>query len=249
MSAAARRGVIVWAQRRFRARRHAGSRRALRRAVVIVAVIGLLGLGGWLLANSSLVALRYVTVEGTSRLTVAQVLDAAKVREGSSLVRLDTTAIARRVDALAPVERAVVTRKWPHGLVIHVTERTAAAVGIGPDGAVLLDASGVAFAPVSSPPAGLLHVDVNAALPGAGTDAARAGMRVLAELPARLRRSVETVQAPSVDAITIHLRDGRTVIWGSPEDSATKAAVLRVLLRTSARVYDVSTPSVAVTRS
>jgi cell division protein FtsQ len=221
----------------------------LRRAVVVVAVVGLLALGGWLLANSSVVALRYVTVEGTSRLTVVQVLAAADVREGSSLVRLDTTAIARRVDTLAPVERAVVTRKWPHGLVIRVTERTAAAVAIGPGGAVLLDSTGVAFAPVASPPAGMLHVEVDAALPGAAADAARAGMRVLAELPARLRRSVEIVQAPSPDAITIHLRDGRIVVWGSPEESSRKAAVLRVLLRTSARVYDVSTPSVAVTRS
>lgn len=248
MTASARAGVIVRAQRRFRARRHAGSRRALRRTVVIAVVLGLLGLGGWLLANSSLVALRYVTVEGTSRLTVAQVLDAAHVHEGASLVRLDTTAIARRIDALAPVARAVVTRKWPHGLVIHVTERTAAAVAVGPDGATLLDATGVAFAPVASPPTGLLQVDVDAAVPGAGAAAAQAGMRVLAELPARLRHSVLTVQAPSPDAITIHLKGGRTVVWGSPEDAATKVAVLRVLLRKSASVYDVSTPSVAVTR-
>ena len=101
--------------------------------------MALLGLGGWFLANSSLFALRYVTVEGTSRLTVAQVLDAAHVQQGSSLVRLDTGAIARRVDALAPVRRALVTRNWPHGLVIRVTERTPAAVAIGPGGDVLLD--------------------------------------------------------------------------------------------------------------
>ena len=211
--------------------------------------MALLGLGGWFLANSSLFALRYVTVEGTSRLTVAQVLDAAHVQQGSSLVRLDTGAIARRVDALAPVRRALVTRNWPHGLVIRVTERTPAAVAIGPGGDVLLDDSGVAFAPVDAPPTGLLHVMVSADVPGPGAAAARAGMLVLAELPARLRGSVVSVQAPSADAITIHLRDGRTVVWGSPADSATKAAVLRVLLRRTARVYDVSTPSVAVTRS
>ena len=249
MSGAARGGVIVRAQQRFRARRRTGSRRAMRRALAVTVVVGLLGLGGWLLANSSLVALRYVTVEGTSRLTVAEVLAAANVQEGSSLLRIDTTAIARRVDRLAPVARALVTRKWPHGLIIRVTERTAVAVAIAPDGADLLDASGVAFAPVTSPPPGLLHVDVSAPVPGAGSQAAQAGMQVLGELPTGLRHSVLTVQAPSPDDVTIHLKDGRTVVWGSPEDATTKAAVLRVLLRKSARVYDVSTPSVAVTRS
>ena len=43
------------------------------------------------------------------------------------------------------------TRNWPHGLVIRVTERTPAAVAIGPGGDVLLDDSGVAFAPVDAP--------------------------------------------------------------------------------------------------
>src|SRR2546421_10187442 len=95
-AARSRGGVIVRAQRRFRARRRAGSRRTRRRAIILGAVVALLGLGGWFLANSSLFALRYVTVEGTSRLTVAQVLDAAHVQQSSSLVRLRTGAIARR---------------------------------------------------------------------------------------------------------------------------------------------------------
>jgi len=101
---------------------------------------------------------------------------------------------------------------------------------------------------VDDAPDGLARVTVTAAVPGAGAAAAQAGMHVLADLPARLRRLVSDVAAPSVDDISVHLSDGRTIVWGSPADSGTKAAVLRALLRRPARVYDVSTPSVAVTR-
>jgi cell division protein FtsQ len=73
-------------------------------------------------------------------------------------------------------------------------------------------------------------------------------MRVFATLPDRLRQQVHGVQAPSTTNVRLQLRDGRTIVWGSPTDNATKVAVLRSLLRRSARVYDVSTPDVVVTR-
>jgi hypothetical protein len=44
------------------------------------------------------------------------------------------------------------------------------------------------------------------------------------------------------------LSGGREVVWGDVEDATGKQAALTALLRTPARVYDVSTPSVAVTR-
>jgi cell division protein FtsQ len=115
---------------------------------------------------------------------------------------------------------------------------------------VLLDRTGVAFATVPTAPPGLVPVVVSQPVPGPGDAAARAAMQVLATLPARLRRQVETVRADSPDGVTLRLRRDRTVVWGSPAESTTKLAVLRVLLRThKATRYDVSTPGVAVTRS
>lgn len=249
MSALSRTGaVVVRAQRRFRARPHGGAGRwRLRLAAALLVVIGI-GATGWFVANSSLVALHYVTVEGTSRLTPAEVLTAAKVRQGTSLVRLDPGAVARRVQRLRPVARALVSRHWPHGLVIRVVERKPAAV-VDDDGRVeLLDRTGVAFASAASAPPGLVRVDVAAPVPGAGDPAARAAMRVLAQLPAHVRAAAKTVTATSPLAVSVRLADGRTVIWGSASDGATKSAVLRTLMHRSARVYDVSVPTVAVTR-
>ena len=249
MGALSRTGaVVVRAQRRFKARRRADSRRWLIRMLIAVVVITGLGLTGWFLANSSLFALRYVTVEGTSRLTPTEVLNAAAVRDGASLVRLDPGAVARRVEQLSPVADASVSRRWPHGLVIKVTERTAVGAVVSGAGVELLDASGVAFAFVPSAPRGLVTVNVSAPVPGSGEPAAQTAMRVLAELPIRVRRQVTSLAARSINAVSVRLSDGRTVIWGSAEQATTKAAVLRTLMRRSAQVYDVSTPSVAVTR-
>lgn len=241
-------GLVVWAQRRFTARRRATTGRWRTRLLVAVVAVAAIVITGWFLASSSLFALRYVTVEGTSRLTPHEVLTAAGVREGSSLVSLNPGAVARRVERLTPVAVAQVSRNWPHGLVIHVVERRPAGVVISAGSVELLDATGVAFASAPSAPHGLVTVDVPDPVPGPGEAAARTAMRVLAQLPKAVRAQVNSVTARSVDSVSVHLTDGRTVIWGSAAEGSTKAAVLRTLMRRHAQVYDVSTPAVAVTR-
>ena len=240
------RSVVVNAQRRFRARR----RRVPTPVAIVLAVLLVLGVGGWLVLNSSLANVRAVTVEGTSRLTTAEVLAAANVPGGAPLFRLDASGIEARVARLRPVASVSVTRQWPHGVLITVVERRPVAVVAGPGPAMLLDAEGVAFAPADPRPAGspLVDVTVDDPVPGTGDPEARAAMRVLGSLPPSLRQRVSGLQAPSADNVSLELHDGRTIVWGSPDDNATKVAVLRSLLHRSAHVYDVSTPEVVVTR-
>lgn len=238
--------AVVRAERRFRARRRARRRRAVRPAVVAAAVVTVVVGVGWTLLGSSVLAVRRVSVEGTSRLSSAEVLATADVPLGRSLLRIDPGAIRRRVATLPQVAAVTVSRSWPHGLVIRVTERRPAAAALTGNGAVLLDATGVAFATVPSPPSGLVTVRLGAPVPGPGAADARAAMQVLAVLPPRLRDRVETVAAPTPESVSLQLRGDRTVVWGSPDEAATKVAVLRVLLRHKASRYDVSTPGVAV---
>jgi cell division protein FtsQ len=59
---------------------------------------------------------------------------------------------------------------------------------------------------------------------------------------------VDYVEVHTIDEITLHLQSGRTVLWGSADDSAAKARVVTVLLRHRATFYDVSSPGQPVIR-
>ena len=64
-----------------------------------------------------------------------------------------------------------------------------------------------------------------------------------ATLPDDLAATVDHVEVETIDRITLMLRDGRQVLWGSAEESELKAQVLQGLLRkVRAPSYDVSVP-------
>ena len=62
-------------------------------------------------------------------------------------------------------------------------------------------------------------------------------------LPADVSRLVDHVAVETVDRVSLVLRDGRTVVWGSADESALKARVTEVLLRQPAKTYDVAFPA------
>ena len=102
-----------------------------------------------------------------------------------------------------------------------------------------MDASGVVFRDFARRPGNLPLVKVPG---GTRDDAFAEGAAVVGALPFRLARKVEYVEVRSVDAISLHLRDGRLVKWGSAGRSDDKAAVLDALLKRPGQVYDVSVP-------
>ena len=83
---------------------------------------------------------------------------------------------------------------------------------------------------------------------GASSEALREAAAVVSALPEDLGPRVDHVSVASVDQIELVLRDGRTVVWGSAEESAQKAEVLAVLLEQQAGTYDVSVPGNPTTR-
>ena len=85
---------------------------------------------------------------------------------------------------------------------------------------------------------------------GAGLTPEQAGpvAEVIVALDPTVARLIDHIEVASIDRITLALRDGRQVRWGSAEQSEEKARVLLALLKQQARVYDVSVPGLPTTK-
>jgi cell division protein FtsQ len=109
-----------------------------------------------------------------------------------------------------------------------------------------VDATGVAFGVVRSVPAGVPVVTATGS-EGTSREALLASLALLEALPDGLAKDVSAVRVSSANLVTFTL-GSRTVVWGGGEQSARKVAILTVLLRTKAKVIDVSAPDTPVTR-
>lgn len=218
----------------------------------VLAAAAIVAGAGWALLGSSLLVVRSVRVVGTDHLvTRSDVLSAAQVPEGLPMLRIDTATIARRVEGIRRVAGATVSRNWPSTVVITVRPRVAVfAVGT-PGRYDLVDAAGVTVRQVAHRPA---RLPVLAFGPGpgpahlAGDPAVRAAAAVLRELPATIAGQVRSVSAPGPADISVRLAGGVVVVWGDTGRAAQKGRELAALMRTHARLYDVSAPGTAVTR-
>jgi cell division protein FtsQ len=241
--------------------RAAGSRAGRRRprtrwraAFFALAGVAIVGGAGWALLGNRVFVVRSVTVTGTHLLAPAQVIAAADVSLGTPLLSVDTGAVTRRVEAIGDVASATVTEDWPDHLAITVTERVPAVAVRMADGEYdLVDPTGVVVRHTEAKPAALPLLVTS--LPGSalrGNAEVTAAADVLAELQPWLARQVAKVTVAAVPAgppqVTLSLRDGKTVQWGSAGNAAQKNRELSVLLPGQARDVDVSAPGTAVTR-
>lgn len=226
-----------------------------RAAFFALAVVAIVAGVAWALLDSRFFVVRSVQVTGTHLVTGAEVRSAAAIPPGLPLIRVNSAAVAHRVERIRQVQSARVSRDWPDGVTIAITERTPVLAVRTGSGYQLIDKYGVAVEPSSGHPRGLPLLE---AAPGAGpvpvsvpalrgSPAVYAAAAVLHELPRSLARSVLAVQAPSASEVTLKLARGVTVVWGGTDRPAEKARELALLLRTHARAYNVSAPGTAVT--
>lgn len=222
-------------------------RRRLRPLLAVTGALVVVVILGWVVLGSGLFSVHRVTVRGTKLLSAAQVRAAAALDRGAPLLTLDTAAVHDRLAALPQLATVHVGRDWPSTVVIEVVERTPVAMVKLPGanaGVDLVAADGVVIGHPASSSLPVLD------LGSASLSSPRAGamLTVLAGLPVPLRAVVGGASASSSRTVTLALTGNRSVVWGSPQASRRKAAVLAALLRRPAAVYDVSSPDVATTR-
>lgn len=219
-----------------------------RRTFAIAIALTILAVAAWALLGSSLLVVRHIRVIGGGGLvSAAEVRSAARIPLGIPLARVDGAAAVRRVERLAPVLSARVTRTLPDTVVISVRPRTPGLAVAVASGYALVDSAGVTVAVARTAPGGLPLLTAAPAVLR-GSPAVRAAAEVVQGLPAQLRDRVRSVSA-SASSVTLQLSGGITVRWGGPAQTSQKAAELELLLvHAPARYYDVSDPATAVTQ-
>lgn len=190
-------------------------------------------------------SVRTVRIEGAVAVPEPQVRDVLEIPSGRSMLRIDTSAIARRVAGIPKVRTARVQRVFPSTVRVTVVERVPVLFYDSPEGAHLLDAEGVEFA-VETAPIGVPKLITDH--PGGADPLTAAAVSILAIVPAALAVLVEEVAARSISDISLNLKDGRTVLWGGTNDAERKAAVVLPLLTRPGTVFDVSSPNLVTVK-
>ncbi|MFJ4919249.1 cell division protein FtsQ/DivIB [Streptomyces sp. NPDC088725] len=219
--------------------------------IVLIIVVMFVGSGMWVLYGSNWLRVKRVSTSGTDVLTRDQVEAAAAVPVGSPLISVDTRAIEARVLRKLPrIDSIDVVRSWPHGIGLKVAERKPVLLIEKGTDFIEVDSKGVRFATVGDAPRGVpllkLTADHSPSLRRFGNDRlALEAVRVRRELPGGIAKDTKAVRVRSYDSITLELRGGRTVMWGSAEDGPAKARALTALMKAvpDANQFDVSAPT------
>lgn len=206
--------------------------------VLFVAVFGV--------AYSPLMAVRTISVVGTTSLDPAQLQAALAGQIGTPLPLVSTDEIARSLAVFPAVQSFSTESVPPSTLVVRIVERT-------PIGSLkrngqfdLVDSVGVVLSSTPEPVGGSPVLQVS----GVDSPAFTTVSSMLLALTPDLRtRATEAGATSNVDA-WFQLADGPKVIWGDNSNQALKLRVLQALLATSggSGEINVSAPNSPFTR-
>lgn len=198
---------------RRRALRRSEGRRRLAVLVGVIAVV-LLPLGYWALEHSSIFAASQVSVTGATPRVDALVRAAvAHDVTGESLLSVDASSLAARIEAIPAVKSAHVDRAFPHTVAVSVVmERPAGVVRAG-KASYVVSVDGRVLRAVANAPEGLPRLVLPPASQPAPGQAVRtpemaAALRVLAVVPHRFPENIARLKK------VVSSRGGVVAIFG-----------------------------------
>ncbi|KQO65078.1 FtsQ-type POTRA domain-containing protein [Curtobacterium sp. Leaf261] len=218
-------------------------------AVLVVLVLSIV-----VAVFSPLMALTKIEIKGTDRIDRSQLLSAVDGQLGTPLARIDFGELKHQLAGFPLIESYVTEEAPPHTLVITVTEREPIVAVQTASGFDLVDPAGIVVESDPNRPDGMPLADVTPSQIGGA--AYRTMASVVLALPASVRSTVTDVTATTSDDVTLTLNSGAKVVWGSPDDSDAKAALLAALVKdheardpSTAVEYDVSAPDNGIIRT
>ncbi len=242
-------------ERRLAVRKAVGRKR-LKWALIALAVVAVV-VGGLAVLGSSLFAVDEVDVEGavyTNQDALAAVVDDL---QGTPVLRVDTGAAERELEAIPWVEDARVTTDFPHRVRIEIRERTPVlAYSAGDDRYRVIDRDGRVLDVLDGEPVKYLQLSSTEPAPALdagqfapkGFGAAASMVDALTPQMASLAESVEV--APDGSDLRLELDGGIEVRFGAAEDLVVKLVRLQTVLDDHAdepiSVIDVSTNEVTL---
>ncbi|HIW99057.1 MAG TPA: FtsQ-type POTRA domain-containing protein [Candidatus Nesterenkonia stercoripullorum] len=238
---------------------YVSSRRRLRRGLVLIGIaLGVLVAIVATLYFSPLLTIRSVEVEHNDLLSDAQAEEMLQPVYGVPLPQVGNRQVEDLLSEEAVVEDVIVTGELPDTLRVQVIEYPPVAEVVTDEEIRFYNEHGDiirAFDEDEAPESEEYATPrINEGIALRDEDIFDAIVAVLGALPADAREHMESATAESVDSVELELDDGRSIVWGSEERSAEKAAVLEAILRseaeefTGADVIDISTPTAPVTR-
>jgi cell division protein FtsQ len=207
-----------------------------------VCLLVVIGVFSWF---TPALSVRTVKIDGLVAVPEQQVRNQLEIPSGRSILRIDTTSMAKRVASIPEVRTVRVQRLFPSTVKVTVAERAPILFFDSPQGAHLVDAESVEFA-IAPAPIGVPELVTDH--PGGNDPVTKSAVSVLAVLPPALSIQVGEVVARSISDISLNLRDGRTVVWGGTNDAERKAAVVLPLLTRDGTVFDVSSPNLVTVK-
>lgn len=184
-----------------------------------------------------------IEVEGTRALDAHRVEELTGIEPGTPMGRVDVRKAAEQVAGDPWVKSVTVKRDWPSHVDVAVEEHTAVAYIAQSDGTHLIDSDGVDFV-VAEPPADAVEL--------VGTEvgdqeALRGAVSVAASISTSSRGQISSIE---VGKYTYELRtaDGRTVVWGAPEDNENKALALETVLQMDGQRFNIANPQLVTSR-
>lgn len=200
---------------------------------------------------SPLLSTDRIVVEGTGVADKDAVAQALEPLQGTPLPRVTEQRVKDLIGENITIRDVSIEARPPHELVVTLHERVPVVTVKEGDQYVLVDKDGTAVGSVPAVEQAQVPL-VQGGLQAVQQDSFRDVVDVLQALPQSLLQQMTSAQAKSATEITLEMKDGSTVQWGTSERSEYKAQVLSALVKSAGKdggvgTYDVSSPDHPVT--
>ena len=212
----------------------------MKRSLIAGLVVALLVGSAYVLGYSTFFTVSSVEVIGSNRAV------STGITKGQKLARVEPRAVSAKLENLAWVESAEISRNWINGkVVIQLTQRTPIATFKNQ----VIDSSGTSFIPQGARPSGL--VDIQAA---DIKDATKA-VNFFTELPEELKSTLTVVKVRSTGALVLITENNGKKLeirWGTNSENELKLKVYKALLalpeNADIKRVDVSAPHAPIVK-